>query len=570
MLSFVFIYPPSADPTTAPLTLARIKGAVEHCLHGKMRAVFLDENRRFVKYVIDVVLSGELERWGKDALEAPLPREFKAHLLDVLKTIDELPKNLLKALAILKVPDLFLNINKYVFAYQAIAKTFELYSLPYYPALIGYATARLAFDIRRSDEIANALSSAMFNPYLNYFQERVEQIGQADVFGISVVYSSQLFPALTLAKLIKKTNREALVLFGGPCASSLRTVLEGKFGDFVDMVVPGDAESLLGHLASVRGSFREKRKLVEGIISFKRAPKNTWFASPTSPVDYSWASIDEYFLPEPVFCLDITRGCYYGKCAFCAYGSKERKYSKMRASEILGKIKELKKRFGVSRFFFTVDVVDPSLLEDLSEQLISTKIDITYCLDARLEEKFADPAFANKLFEGGCRAISFGMESACQQTLDIMNKATNSMIFSSILQNLYEHQIHVQVHLIHGFPGESINGIAQTIRFLQENEEKITTAGTSSFALLKGSMVEQDPAKYGIASISSPGDMALDYEYHVKLDKQYPSYESFKTMVFELFPAVGRLTGSTTDYLIYASRYTPRQMKHMLRSAVGA
>jgi len=45
----------------------------------------------------------------------------------------------------------------------------------------------------------------------------------------------------------------------------------------------------------------------------------------------------------------------------------------------------------------------------------------------------------------------------------------------------------------------------------------------------------------------------------------YQEFNTFEKELFTLFPTVARLTGSTTDSLIYASHYTPSKMRELLR-----
>jgi len=565
MLRLSFVYPPSADPTTPPLALARIKGAAGFYLGDKCNFRFLDENQRFARYTIDLVLSGAIQEWVSEAQARPLFGELRRYLEKTSGLMYHLTQDLLKAMGVLKLKSLFLDISKYSHAYKIINKAFQIFSLPCYPATVGYATARLAVDIRRSEQIKKALSSPLLNPYFNYFKERLDLIEDADVLGISAVYCSQLVPALTLARLAKGNNKEIIVLLGGPCASTLKEVLRQRFGEFVDFVIPGDAEAFFEYLSRSNTDLEEKDSFVNATEAYLKEAPGTWFKSPDHLMDYSWAEINDYLLPEPVLCLDITRGCYYRKCAFCAYGYLERHYRKMNPTDVVAVIRDLREDVGATRFFFSVDVLDPVFLEQLSKHLIKANMDITYCFDARLEKKFADENFTVKLFESGCRAVSFGMESASQHTLDRMVKGTGTHYFGAIMEALFKAQVHVQIHLIHGFPGEMSSEFGKTIRFLKEHAEKITTVGVSQFALLKGSAMEKAPERYGIRAYMNAGDLSLDYDYEPSQDSDYPDFQSFKEELFSMFPVIGRLTGSTTDYLIYASHFSPAKMKAVLR-----
>ena len=526
----VFLFPPSFDPTAPPLSLSRIKGCIETTLR-EIDAQFLDENYGFVRYVLSLPLS-EKE--------------------------DPIKDDLMKSLAVLKIRELFLNIRNYSFAYETLLKVFHKFSQPFYPSLVGYATQRFAHNIRDTKQVSLLLESERFNPYLTYFNLRLEHILGSDpeVLGISVIYSSQLVPALTLSRLAKQRKKDLLIILGGPYVSSLRKAILKNFS-FIDQVIPGDAEAFFEEVKDIKLT---KNRLIELIEEYCK--KRAYFSPLKYPLDLSWTNPLEYPLPEPVLLLDITRGCYYKKCVFCSYGHQGSSYRRMRITDIIKTIKESK----LKRVFFSVDVVDPSFLEELARALIKAGVEITYCLDARLETTFTDELFVKLIYESGCRAISFGMESASQNTLDKMKKGTNCQNFSRILKNLNKTGIHVQLHLIHGFPTETKEDLQKTIEFLKTHREEIVTVGISEFTLLKGSAMEKRPQDYDISCIEPAGDLALDYEYYTDQNKDYPNFEKIRNHLFMCFPAVGRLTGSTTDYLIYASYYSPDEMRAMLRS----
>ena len=532
-MRFVFLFPPSSDPTVPPLSLSRIKGCIEYILKDKgVRADFLDENYGFVRFVLSFPFLSEKE--------------------------NPLKEDVLKSLAVLKIKKLFLNIENYSFAYNTLLKVFQQFSKSFYPSLVGYATQRFAHDIRDSKQVKLLLKSERLNPYLSYFKLRIDHIlsSDPDVLGISVIYSSQLVPALTISTLAKERKKDLLVILGGPYVSSLRDAILKKF-PFIDQIIPGDAEAFFEELKEIKFTKKQLPELIE-----KYSKKGKHFSPLRYPLDLSWTDPFQYPLPEPVLLLDITRGCYYKKCAFCSYGHQGSIYRTMPISEAVNTIK----KSGLNRVFFSVDAIDPNFLERLAKAIIKSGLEITYCLDARLETKFSDNLFSKLIYESGCRAISFGMESANQNTLNRMNKGTNSRDFSKILKNLNKTGIHVQLHLIYGFPKEKKEELQKTIDFLKAHREEIVTAGISEFTLLKGSAMEKNPHHYGISNMIPAGDIALDYKCDTNLENGYPSFEKIKNLLFALFPAVGRLTGSTTDYLIYASYYSPEEMRKMLRA----
>ncbi len=529
-MKFVFLFPPSSDPTTMPLSLCRIKGAGKHLIRD-INIEVLDENYGFVRYVISTFLSSESEPFFKERI--------------------------LKSLAVLKSKDLFLNIKNYAFAYSTILEVFQRFSKRFEPTFVGYATQRFKQDIKDTKQVNLLLESADLNPYLEYFYLRSKYIieMQPDLLGISIIYYSQLIPALTVSKILKDIKKDLLIVLGGPCATRLREKILKRF-TFIDGIVNGDAEAFFERL---KGVSLNKSILIELI----KKPTN-YFSHLNYPIDFSWTDPKGYLLPEPVFLLDITRGCYYKKCVFCSYGHKHAPYRKISIDELLRIIREN----SIKRVFFSVDAVDLGFLEKIAKEILKKNIEITYCLDARLEKRFKDKDFVKLLYESGCRAISFGMESASQYTLDKMKKGIEAKDFPEILENLFLNGIHIQLHLIYGFPTEKSTHFKETIEFLKSHREKIVTVGISEFSLLKGSLMEKIYQQFGIPKLIPDGELGLEYRYEKRPDPFYPSFEETKRLLFSLFPVVGRLTGSTTDYLIYASYYRPEQMKELLKKAI--
>ena len=80
--------------------------------------------------------------------------------------------------------------------------------------------------------------------------------------------------------------------------------------------------------------------------------------------------------------------------------------------------------------------------------------------------------------------------------------------------------------------------------------------------------MEKNYQNYGIDSISPVGDLNIWYEYQYEYPEDYPDYNLFLKRILKAFPIYGRLTGSTSDYLIYASKYSPQDIKELLRKAV--
>ena len=82
---------------------------------------------------MELVLSGAVGRWVIDALNVPLHDELRIQLEKASTWLEHCTEDLLRAVGILKVESLFLDISKYLIAYRSIEKAFEAFSLLYCP-----------------------------------------------------------------------------------------------------------------------------------------------------------------------------------------------------------------------------------------------------------------------------------------------------------------------------------------------------------------------------------------------------------------------------------------------------
>ena len=65
----------------------------------------------------------------------------------------------------------------------------------------------------------------------------------------------------------------------------------------------------------------------------------------------------------------------------------------MKVKEVISTIEKVGHETGCNKLFFSVDGADPAFLGKLSAGLVSAGSDIAYCLDAKLEKKFAEKEF---------------------------------------------------------------------------------------------------------------------------------------------------------------------------------
>ncbi|MBW3022467.1 radical SAM protein, partial [Candidatus Woesearchaeota archaeon] len=210
-------------------------------------------------------------------------------------------------------------------------------------------------------------------------------------------------------------------------------------------------------------------------------------------LDYNIFDINRYFNKEAVLPLKTSHGCYYARCAFCTHHKGER-YFEYELNNIEKTIMDTKHKY----FFIIDDMVSKGRIIEISK--IMKKYNKDWVCQLRPTKDY-DCDTLKKLKEAGCNMIIWGVESGCQRVLDIMGKGTNVDDVSKVLQDSHEAGIRNVVYIMFGFPGETEEEFIETVKFLEDNNEAIDLVSTSVFGLQRGSLVYDNPEKYGVYEI---------------------------------------------------------------------
>ena len=104
--------------------------------------------------------------------------------------------------------------------------------------------------------------------------------------------------------------------------------------------------------------------------------------------------------------------------------------------------------------------------------------------------------------KAGCWNVSWGLESGCEQVLDLMHKRFFNMeLAKEIIQNASAAGIHQSINLIVGFPRETEEMFMETVQFLRDYKSYFDQIGVRPMMVYPNSLVHD---KYS--------DFGLDYE----------------------------------------------------------
>ena len=365
--------------------------------------------------------------------------------------------------------------------------------------------------LRDFQSLDRCLGDTPTNPYVAYFREHtIAAITALEprALGISITYFSQLIPGLTLLRLIKSAMPELPVALGG----AYLTAVESEIASIPTAVVPADLiathdgewilDRWLANLGGeawadqphayrpAHGRFSRSAGCSASSTSLDDLPAPMWVAD--------GLALEDYLVPTYPIPLPLSRGCYWGRCAYCNISSQTQSSYRVRNTEsAIVDIRAAMAETGSRSFDFPVDSFRVKDLLALSKAIIAAGLEVRWGAEVLLDNGFQDDV-VETLARSGCRSLRFGLESACAATLDAMNKPVRSATARRILGACRANGIRTAAMLIAGFPCETQGQLLETYDFLVENRDRIDSLTIHEFSLVPGSTMADDPGRFGI------------------------------------------------------------------------
>lgn len=295
-----------------------------------------------------------------------------------------------------------------------------------------------------------------------------------DAIGISGLISTYRYQT-DLIKALKARLPAVPIICGGGCATSIPKLMAAHTE--ADILVLGEGEHAIAEIAralETEGDLAE----VSGIV-FKR--NGEIIHTEPRPVE---ENLDVYPLPayhlfpveiylkhqtwnftEPAMNLISSRGCPMS-CHFCYNLFGRRSYRRRCVASIVEEIRLLKKNYGIRTFGFVDDNVTINKNHLFALCAALEKEDVTWGCHGRVDT--ADDERLSTMAAAGCKWLGFGIESGSRRILDAMNKKMNPDQAMDAIRRTGAHGIFANMTFIHGYPGEDLDSIRDTLRFKLE------------------------------------------------------------------------------------------------------
>lgn len=507
-MNVALIYPPTADPTAPYIALPTLAAVLRRAGH---RVLLVDANveayDRLLRQPVLARLAGRLERRRtrleqRAALDHPAQLEYLA-LWQARGDGAWAPTAIADALAVLRDRSgrRFFDATDYHRAVATVESALRLIGATHAPLQLDFASYRTPFALLTPDEIAADARPAR-NPFHGYFAhtlvERIRRAG-AGLVGISIAFPGQVQPAFALAHALRAALPGVALVAGGPALTQLLLRLEPAQQQAV--LPPFDAAVL----------FEGERALIELCADLERGrrPIGVVNGAPQDDLgalaapDFEGLPLDRYLAPELVLPYDASRGCYWGRCAFCHYGLTAcgtARYRERPVAAIIEHLVGLQQQHGNRLVYFSHDSIAPRLATAIAEQIAARGLTLRWASDIRPERALGRER-CQKLAAGGALSVAIGVESAAARVLELMDKGIDVVTMQGAIEQLAAAGIAVEAMCFADFPTETRAEALATVRWLAAQRERLSLFMFGEFALTHGSRVATQPQRFGLAEI---------------------------------------------------------------------
>ena len=586
------VFPPQWYPSQPYLALPTLKAYLETKGHEVDQFDFNVESydlflsRNYLEHCVDKIqlrLTKPVKSY-EDREAEPIHRQ----ILEDTSYLETILSGINDAKQVLRDEERFFQFEEYKNAYTTLKVAMQLISYAHYPSKIDLDSFFMKGNPEENLQgILEATQDSIKNPFLELYKNNLLKKVDLDRYGlvgIAIIHAGQVIPGLTLARILRTHYPHLHITIGGSVFARHQDILQDKKALFEEMfhsIVLFEGEHPLDQLLK---QLKDKQPLdtVPNLIYIKNGEVVRNASSKALPYDqlacpnFDDLPLNKYLMPYPVLPYMASRGCYWGKCTFCThsfiYDSHYRKENEERVAEELD---YLGKKYKTKFFTFSDEAISPNAFDRMSKAILSQGVEMRALGMLKFE---SDSVETVELFENMYRAgflmLFFGLESANDRILSIIDKGCDQATEKRVLGNSSLAGIWNHLYLFFGFPTEEKHEAQETIDFTVQHGElgdgTIHSIGQSIFSLEKDSAIYHNPTKFQIDKIlhDPDRDMAIIFDYEIEKgmskDEVLDVYESFEKVMESNFPSRNIWNYlSREHFLLYLDRYGREEILNM-------
>ena len=285
---------------------------------------------------------------------------------------------------------------------------------------------------------------------------------QPDVVGFSILHANR-WGGIDIARMVKKVNPKATVVFGGVGATFLWKHLLTHFPE-IDYVVRGEGEHCFLELIRFLQKKRAKAPVHIDGLAFRKAgePFKTEDRKPVAQLDSLPMPADHFSFQH----ISLTRGCPAG-CTFCGSPALWKRRVRFHSADyFVSQMVRLRDK-GVSFFYVSDDTftLKRELVIDICRRIIAQRLDVVWAAISRVDG--VDEEVLGWMRRAGCTQISYGVESGSREIRDRYRKRISEADIGRAFDLTVRYGILARAYFIYGGPGESNQSIDESLALIR-------------------------------------------------------------------------------------------------------
>ncbi|MHC4173292.1 MAG: B12-binding domain-containing radical SAM protein [Planctomycetota bacterium] len=344
--------------------------------------------------------------------------------------------------------------------------------------------------------------------------KKVEKL-QPDYIGI-ITFTISINIIATLYSKIKKSVPKTKIILGGPHITAcpdetlrrypefeLAVLHEGELS-FVDLLEcldqRGDLNNVEGIIYRSNGKIIRTKKRTR-LAELEALPMPRWDLLPHLPEYYRPSQMT--YLELPAVAVVASRGCPC-TCTFCDRSVFGRRWRAHSPKQILSWVDYLVENYGIKDINFQDDhfMVNKKRLYSICKGIKEKHPRLLWSAIARTDS--VDPETIALMKEAGCWQLAFGIESGCQQILNVLKKGITVEQTRQAVKLCKNTGMLVKGLFMAGCPTETKETLEKTAEFIDELD--LDYLSMSAFTPTPNTEIYGQWAKYGRWEGAGPDD----------------------------------------------------------------
>jgi len=334
------------------------------------------------------------------------------------------------------------------------------------------------------------------------FEDQKDEIPDGNIYGITTT-TATLYETRKIVSFLKKRNPDSITVVGGVHATV--NPEETKQITDADYIFSGEGEILFPKVCknlSKKGGILRAERISVDQLNMLPFPAHHLIKKSVIQDESGIHLSGEYKKNNYATTVISSRGCPYN-CAFCCKTHVTSGFRYRSVDNFFKELIHLRDKYDIHQFRIIDDAFTTNKKRVLS-LMERTKGEELYFTTILRADSIDSKDMLYRMYDGGVRIISIGVESASQKILNIINKRESIDEIKRVIRWCKEVGIKIKVFFIFGLPGETLETVEMTKRFFREMKPDMFTL--SSFVPLPGSAIYENPRKFGLKPRYNKGE----------------------------------------------------------------